>query len=499
MTNEGDVSLGLTLHPKQALAFDSEATEILYGGSAGSGKSHLLRVKGISACSLIPTFQFYLFRLHYEDLIKNHMEGPTGFRAMLAPWADAGLVKIVETEIRFWNGSRIYLCHFSDENAIQKYYGAEMHGVGIEEATQLKERWIRFIRSRCRIPKSMVPLIPSELRGRFPFMIYATNPVGVSQSYFRKRFVKDIAPYPAIIDTDDEEGGFRRQYIPARLEDNPSIDAGSYRKALRGLGDEALVDALEHGNWDAIVGDFFPQYDDELHCVPDFLPPRHWFKYRSFDWGSAEPFVVHWWCVSDGEEFKDQNGRTRWFPVGAIICYREWYGAQTEQPSKGLGLSNREIAMGILERSLGDQVSGTVADSKPFQSTGGQNAAELFDLLGVPLTMADTSRFSGWSMLRDRLIGFDGYPMIYFCESCIHIRDYLPALPRHPTKGDDAAEHGEATHCCDSARYACTSRPMTQYAEKELVTAKLTPNRITYGRAVEEHLRKRGKQKENYY
>ena len=43
------------------------------------------------------------------------MEGPKGFRNLLAPWVNAGWCSIVETEIRFWNGSRVYLCHCKDE------------------------------------------------------------------------------------------------------------------------------------------------------------------------------------------------------------------------------------------------------------------------------------------------------------------------------------------------------------------------------------------------
>jgi hypothetical protein len=39
-----DAELDLELHPKQELAFNSLATEILYGGAAGGGKSHLMRV-----------------------------------------------------------------------------------------------------------------------------------------------------------------------------------------------------------------------------------------------------------------------------------------------------------------------------------------------------------------------------------------------------------------------------------------------------------------------
>ena len=76
--------LNLDLHDKQGIAFDTEATEVLYGGAAGGGKSHLQRVAAITWCAAIPGIQIYLFRRIRDDLIKNHMEGPKGFRSMLA-------------------------------------------------------------------------------------------------------------------------------------------------------------------------------------------------------------------------------------------------------------------------------------------------------------------------------------------------------------------------------------------------------------------------------
>src|SRR4051812_12894447 len=74
------------LHLKQWAAFLSRATEILYGGAAGGGKSFLMRVAAIVWCSTIPGLQVYLFRRIREDLVKNHLEGPAGFRMLLAIW-----------------------------------------------------------------------------------------------------------------------------------------------------------------------------------------------------------------------------------------------------------------------------------------------------------------------------------------------------------------------------------------------------------------------------
>ena len=72
------------LHPRQSLAFLSKATEILYGGAAGGGKSHLMRVVAIMLCMAVAGIQVYIFRRVSDDLRKNHLEGPSGLRAMLS-------------------------------------------------------------------------------------------------------------------------------------------------------------------------------------------------------------------------------------------------------------------------------------------------------------------------------------------------------------------------------------------------------------------------------
>lgn len=117
--------VNLNLHPKQADAFGSLATEILYGGAAGGGKSHLMRAAAVIWCASIPGLQVYLFRRIKEDLHKNHVEGPNGLRVMLAPWVESGLVQILEDEVRFWNGAKIWLCHCKDEKHRFKYLGAD--------------------------------------------------------------------------------------------------------------------------------------------------------------------------------------------------------------------------------------------------------------------------------------------------------------------------------------------------------------------------------------
>lgn len=481
------INLDFPLWDRQIQALTTKATECLFGGATEGGKSHLLRVALVTWCLDIPGLQCVLIRKKFDDILKNHVEGPSGFKVLLAPLIERKLVQVTQKEVRFPNGSMIFFQHCQDERQFTSAQGTEKHVLAIDEAPQISERLIRFFRSWCRMDMAMKEKVPEKWQGSFPRILYTGNPMGPSLGFFKRNFVKARDEFAIEL-----VEGFLRQYIPSRVEDNPSVDMVAHYGRLEGLGDRALARALDRGDWDTPLGDFLPEYDETRHVVPDFVPPAHWLRYGGFDWGTAEPFAAYWACVADGSSFSDHRGIVRWFPAGAIIIYREYYGCDKYDPAKGNRMRNEDIAAGILGRctTADERRMPFLSDSLPHQDRGGPTIAEIMwnKGNGVLLKQGDTGRISGWSQLRSRLIGqnfdtnnpLDIIPMLFICESCKYLRDYLPALQRHPLKPEDAVEGGEATHACDALRYICTARPWIRQAPAPQMDTRNLTNAQTF-------------------
>jgi hypothetical protein len=482
---------------KQSRALKSAATEILYGGAAGGGKSYFMRALAIILCGLIPGLNVYLFRRIYDDLIKNHMEGTGGFPVMLAPLILSGHVKIVAEEIRFWNGSRIFLCHCEHEKHRFKYQGAEIHVLLIDEATMFTEVIYRFLRGRMRAPNLPIPQwaidffrekFGVELASKIPLALLGSNPGNIGHQWVKASFIDGAAPFE-VRKMSQSEGGMLRQYIPARLEDNPHIDADDYEGKLAGLGTKELVRAMRHGDWNIVAGAFFDNITPEKHLLPSFTPPKHWTRFRSMDWGSAKPFSVGWWCIVEpGEWVRFKDGKERMLPGGALVRYREWYGVKTDEngspkPNTGLRLSAQAVGRGVKEREEGEAIDENLSRADPslWKEDGGPSNAENMlkcdpknphALTGPRFQPADNTRTTGWQQLYSRLAWEevdDGEPMLYVTEDCRDWWRTVPALQHDENKPEDVNSDME-DHAADDTRYACMGRPISRVPKPKVQT-----------------------------
>jgi hypothetical protein len=145
----------------------------------------------------------------------------------------------------------------------------------------------RFLRSRVR----MVGLaFPEELKGKFPRILCGANPGNVAYAFVKSSFIDGALPLE-VRRMPEEEGGMLRQYIPARLDNNPSMltDDPGYEAKLSGMGSAELVRAMREGDWNVVEGAFFDCWSDFRHALRPFTIPPHWMRFRSMDWDRLRP------------------------------------------------------------------------------------------------------------------------------------------------------------------------------------------------------------------
>jgi len=472
------------LTDKQGEAFNAIGTEILYGGAAGGGKSHLMRVMAIVIALMIPNVQIYLFRRKYADLWANHVDGPSGFMTMLSPLIKAKKCKVngSDNEVVFWNGAKIHLCHCQHEKDRYNYQGAEIHVLLIDELTHFTDVIYRFLRNRVRLGALKVPEAAKQLfGGRFPLIFCGSNPGGVGHGWVKRTFV-DSAPHGKAHKVEKKEGGMLRQYIPAKLSDNPimAITDPDYADRLSGLGSPALVEAMLNGSWNIVAGGAFDDlWDPNYIILPRFKIPESWYVDRSFDWGSTHPFSVGWWAEANGEEITLPDGEKLCLQAGSLIRIAEWYGCKEIGTNEGLRLSAKAIARGIIEREermLGqDWIKGKVhigpADNQirnklEFETDTIEKKMSDEDVHWSESDKRAGSRINGLALARERLsasISNEG-PGLYFMDNCLATIEILPILSRDEKNVEDI-DGDQEDHVWDEIRYrvlASSSRIATQ-------------------------------------
>ena len=452
------MSIEISLHKKQAMAFLSEATEILYGGAAGGGKSYLLRVKAIFYAMQFPGVQIYLFRRQYSELVKNHLEGPGGFRALLKPYLRRKFCRIATAPpaIRFSNGSTIHLCHCRFDSDVTRFQGAEIHVLMMDELTHFSENVYRFLRGRCRLPETL----RRAAQNRLPLILCGANPGGPGHNWVKRAFIDFAEPY-AIRRMENGEGGMLRQYIPAKLEDNPSLNKADYEARLSGLKSPFLVRAMLDGSWDIVAGGMWDDvWNPEIHVVMPFEIPMSWRIDRSFDWGASKPYSVGFWAESDGSDVLLPDGSTLHTVRGDLFRIAEIYG-WNGRPNEGSGDSPRTVASLILEKERALGLRGRVkpgpADNSIFDSAGCASIASEMERAGVRWMRSDKtpgSRRRGWVLLRQLLCNAKTKeaPSVRVFSCCTHFIRTIPVLQRSERDADDIDTTAE-DHTADETRY----------------------------------------------
>lgn len=251
-------------HPPQAAFLLLPDSEALYGGAAGGGKSSALLMAALQYVD-VPGYAALIVRRNYTQLTKAD-----GLIERSRAWLTGTGAKWNEQQHKwtFPSGATLEFGHCEHEASKWNYQGSAWQFIGFDELTQFTETMYTYIglSRRRRLEGSIVPV-----RTRA-----SANPGGEGHDWVKARFVDPVTR--------------TARFVPARLEDNPSLDGEDYRKSLSSLT-TIERDQLLHGNWD--VRPKGPLFD------------RLWFEI--VDQAPTEGRVVRFWDLAATEPEKGKD------------------------------------------------------------------------------------------------------------------------------------------------------------------------------------------------
>ncbi len=414
-------------NPKQKRFFEARTTFIAYGGAKGGGKTWAVRTKAVGGAICNPGIKILIMRRTYPELEENHIQPIVSSVDQTIASYNASLRMMT-----FFNGSTIKFGHWSGEQSESEYQGMEFDWIFIDEATQFTERAFNYL-------KGCLRGVRGQEVGGYPKRMYLTcNPGGVGHRWVKRLFIdRDY-----IHDPDNPEGWEDPNdytFIPATVEDNTALleNSPQYVKMLAQMP-ENVRKAYRYGDWDALGGNFFPEFRLDKHVCDPFRIPAHWTRYRTIDYG-LDMLAVFWVAV-------DEDGRS-W-------VYREYTQSR---------LIVQDAAREILDHTMPDEkIAATFAppDLWSTQKDTGRTMAEIFMTCGVSLVRASNNRVQGHMMIKDMLAPMrDGKPGLMVFRSCKSLINDIRDIQADENNPDDCAkEPHELTHTVDSLRYYCISR-----------------------------------------
>lgn len=437
---------------KQELFLLADAKHIGFGGARGGGKSWVVRLKAKLLALRFGGIKLLIVRKTYPELIANHINT---LREELH-----GIARYNKQEKCFFfpNSSTIKFGYCAADGDLDQYQGAEYDVIFLDEATNLREEWIKKITACVRGVNS------------FPKRIYYTfNPGGVGHGYMKRLFID--RRYEDGEDPDDYV------FIQSLVTDNKVLMAKQpdYIKQLEALPPK-LREAWLYGRWDIYEGQFFEDFrlepdPDKCHRAgisveeakaqgrwTHVIEPldmaaqgrRGWQIYRSYDFGYAKPFSCAWWAI-------DYDG--------TIYRILELYGC-TGTPNEGVKWTPDQQFERIAQTERehpwlrGKRILG-VADPAIWDASRGDSIADTAAKYGLYFEPGDHERIAGWMQCHYRM-QFDegGFPRMYIFSNCKGFIRTVPLMMYDEHKPEDLDTSLE-DHIADEWRYMCMARPIT--------------------------------------
>jgi hypothetical protein len=418
--------------------------EVLYGGSAGSGKSYALLADPMR----------YFNNSNFSGLILRRTNDE--LRELI--WKSQELYPKIYPEAKwqekksqwvFPSGGKLWMTYLERDEDVLRYQGLSFSYIAFDELTQYATPFAwNYMRSRLRSTDPTLPL----------FQRATTNPGGRGHGWVKKMFVDPAPGNIKFAATDIDTGNtlvfpeghekegqplFYRRFIPATLKDNPYLmKDGQYEANLLALPEMQRRQLLE-GDWAVADGAAFPEFKQSVHVCEPFDIPPDWRRFRSCDYGYSSHSAVHWFAIDPSYE--------------TLYVYRELY------VSKHTG---KDLAQAVLEAEQGESIQYGILDSSCWHNRGqiGPSIAEEMISVGCRWRPSDRSagaRVAGKNRFHEvlKVDPVTETAGIIFFNTCRQIIADLPVIPSDPKGSDDIDPRHASDHTYDSVRYGIMSRP----------------------------------------
>ena len=339
-----------TPNNKQAEAFqylkDKETTELLYGGGAGGGKSHLGCVWIIQSCLQYPESRWIIGRAILKTLKESTL---LTFFGICKSWGlKSGIdytYNAMSNVVKFSNGSEVYLKDlflYPSDPEFDELGSTEFTGGFIDECSQVTNKAKNIVMSRIRYKLDQFGIIPK--------LLLCSNP---AKNFMYYEFYKPWKENTLLN---------YRKFVPALVNENPFISK-YYIENLHKL-DKVAKERLLFGNW---------EYDDdparlfEYEKLIDMFtmnPQIKGLKYLSVDVArfGDDKIVMFLWDGLHVENIYTFSKQSTKFTIDKIEEIRNKHNI----PRSRIVIDEDGVGGGVVDQLNG--VKGFVNNGKPYET-----------------------------------------------------------------------------------------------------------------------------------
>lgn len=420
------MNIDFEVTPKQLEFIEAEVDELLYGGAAGGGKSYVQLIDAYRYALQYEKSKQLILRRTFPELNKSLIRVSRDIYSQ-----DICKYKESDHTYTFRNGSIIDFGYCDSENDVYKYQSAEYDVIRFDELTHFTEFMYIYFLSRVR---GVTPC-PRGVKS-------TSNPGNIGHSWVKERW--KIGEETGVFKVKSNGTETTRLFIPAKVQDNPFLIERDpdYIARLNQLPERERK-MLRDGDWDVFEGQYFPEFDKNIHVIEPMQIPQWWQKYTVMDYGLD--MLAHYWIAVD--DYNNAYVVNELYESGLIVSEAV---EKIKKYEKALGWT------GYIQRLAPPDLWNT-------QSITGKSTAILFSEYGLMLDKSNNDRVDGWLAVKELLkvedkLQPDGTrrkeARLKIFKNCTNLIRTLPQiLVDEKNPNDCAREPHELTHAPDALRY----------------------------------------------